>query len=118
MARDLMDRDMVATLREQFGDRSDFEDLIHLFEVTGGERLARLDAAVRGDDSVAITEIAHSIKGSAAALGATGLAESAGRVEADPSLAGDELVEMRDTLRQSVEALRGTSSTDSDESES
>ena len=101
-----VDEAAIAILREQFGGGSDFDSLVALFETNGFERLDKLDAAIRDNDLETIKLISHSLKGSAATLGAVGLAECAREVEADPLRAGDLLPALHSGLRESLERLR------------
>ncbi|HEX2064512.1 MAG TPA: response regulator, partial [Acidimicrobiales bacterium] len=81
---DVLDPGEVEKLRD-LGARSGIDMLAELGSIYAQEtppRLAALRAAVAAGDAVAVREQAHTIKGTAVALGASGLAEQAARLEA------------------------------------
>jgi len=78
-----VDPEVIAGIRELQGeDGVDLlTELIDMFARDVPRRLADLRRAVEGDDTVAVLNGAHSLKGSSASLGATHLAVLCGQLE-------------------------------------
>jgi HPt (histidine-containing phosphotransfer) domain-containing protein len=92
----------------------DFPDLVRRFRADAADLLARMDQASAQDDAGLLHRASHTLKSSAAALGAVGLSNCAKRLEAlgrAGSLAGvqsetdAQLAEAHAQFRQVKEAL-------------
>jgi HPt (histidine-containing phosphotransfer) domain-containing protein len=73
--------DRAALSAQTFADPALEAEILTMFR----EQAPPLIAALRAAEGLARAELAHRIKGSALAIGATGLAEAAGAAEASPS---------------------------------
>jgi HPt (histidine-containing phosphotransfer) domain-containing protein len=62
-------------------EESEFLELVSLFVETGYSDLNKLQSAIEDGDTEKVTRVAHSIRGSSANLGLTGIFESAKRIE-------------------------------------
>jgi CheY-like chemotaxis protein/HPt (histidine-containing phosphotransfer) domain-containing protein len=94
----LIDRELLENVLEVTSDAG----LMELFVDETRSRLAALRDAIEDDDAPAVAGIAHSLKGSSAAFGASRMAALAGAIEqvaADP----DELLELLAELEQAFE---------------
>jgi two-component system sensor histidine kinase/response regulator len=69
-------------LRRAGGNRKRYESLLSLFADSQADSISAIRAALASNDSATAHRLAHSLKGASANLGATALAESAGKVEA------------------------------------
>ena len=91
-ANALLDRSALAGLREL--GKAEFESLVRLFLTDGAARVAALREAAGKGDVHAIAELAHSLKGSSGAFGATALADICTELEATAS-SGDRATAVR-----------------------
>jgi CheY-like chemotaxis protein/HPt (histidine-containing phosphotransfer) domain-containing protein len=94
----LIDRELLENVLEVTSDAG----LMEMFVDETRSRLAALRDAIESDDPEAVAGIAHSLKGSSAAFGASRMAALAGTIEqtaADP----DELLELLAELEQAFE---------------
>jgi PAS domain S-box-containing protein len=78
-----IDQLMLSRLRDLDGQGGEgfFREIIELFLADAPRRLAKLEAAVRSGNAAECARIAHSLKGSAANLGARGLAGACAALE-------------------------------------
>jgi len=78
----VLDRSVVAELRESVGDDDAFiADLVATYLAETADHLAAMDAAATAGDAAAIVRPAHTLKSSSAALGALRLAAIARDIE-------------------------------------
>lgn len=105
-----IDDDQIAPLRELGSD--DFHELVQLFLDEGALRVARLRALQDHGDGTSLAAVAHTLRGTSAAFGATRLADLCAQIErampGDSSvdlsqLVGDVAVEF-DRVRASLKA--------------
>jgi len=69
-------------LRQLAGEDADFEaELLAMFLTDASSSLIQLEQAIADDDIQATGEIAHSLRGASANVGASGLANVAGQLE-------------------------------------
>jgi HPt (histidine-containing phosphotransfer) domain-containing protein len=94
--------------RMTFGDRALERELLQLFDRQASILLARM----RDSEAVALAGLAHTLKGSAAGIGAGGVAEAAaaaeraaGRSPAERSAAIDRLAAAVEAARPAIAAL-------------
>ena len=76
----ILDAPTLEQLREL--GTAEFEDLVRLFLQDGAARVAAMYEAASKADTHAIAELAHSLKGSGATLGAVALADSCAQLQA------------------------------------
>ena len=74
---------MLGALAARLGDRAPgfFAKLLDTWEQEVGQRLLELDAAVAEGRTAGVGRVAHSVRGSSAAMGAVRLSEACGEVE-------------------------------------
>ena len=75
----LIDHDQLLELRTMLGPRLDA--MVETLGASAAEALATMRGALASGDLAALAHAAHRLKGGAGALGATGLADGAARVE-------------------------------------
>ena len=97
--------DLVHLSRYTLGDRALEREVLQLFCTQSVVYLERLRQAQSGQDW---TDAAHSLKGSAGAVGAWRVAQAARRAEI---LSGDALIEARDLHLREIEAALGEAET-------
>lgn len=96
----VLDRDHLA--RMTFGDRSLEREVLQLFDRQSELLLDRM----RASEPAAIATLAHTLKGSAAGIGATRVASAAAEVEATAQVKPGESSRAIDALAQAVEEAR------------
>jgi len=64
-------------------DEAEYQNMIDLFLRTASQHLIQLETALKTGNPVKVMEMAHSIKGSAASLGLTGISDIAWKMEAN-----------------------------------
>lgn len=64
-------------------EEAEYQEMLDLFLQTASHHLIQLETAIEAEDTRKIIESAHSIKGSAAALGLTAISGIAGGIEAN-----------------------------------
>jgi HPt (histidine-containing phosphotransfer) domain-containing protein len=92
--------DLVHLSRQTLGDRSLETELLRLFQRQCSQILRRLEALETSRDAGARRDLAHTLKGSARAVGAVAIADAAERCEA-VAVAEDEAA-----LRAAFETLK------------
>jgi len=88
----LVDPDRLRALRADYGAVA--AELVDVYATTAAGTVAELRAALAAGDREEVRRLAHRLKGSARNVGATGMAELAGALEAgppDPAAALDRL---------------------------
>ena len=101
--------DTSTALKRTGGNRKRYESLLSRFADSQAGAVAEIRAALAADDSPTAERVAHSLKGAAANLGATTLAEAAARAEAaiDSKLSiSPTLEELSRTLDSVIGAIR------------
>ena len=88
--------DLVHLARQSLGDRALETDLLSLFERQAGQIMSQIKGADAATDRKCLGDLAHTLKGSARAVGAVGVAAAA-RAYEDALAAGD--------ARQAVDKL-------------
>jgi PAS domain S-box-containing protein len=83
-------------LQRALGDDDDWLDaeIAELFIEESGAQLEGLRTAAESGDLAEVARLAHTMKGAAATVGATGMAALAAEMEQDPSVAGDLLEQL------------------------
>jgi HPt (histidine-containing phosphotransfer) domain-containing protein len=78
-----VDRSVLDALTSRLGDRAPafVTGIMQTWRAESGTRMIELDASVADADPMAVARVAHSLKSSAAALGAVALADLAEQVE-------------------------------------
>ena len=79
-----IDRNLIAPLRDLGPD--DFRQLIRMFLDEARGRVARLRVLQQHGDGAELANVAHSLRGTSAAFGATGLTAICAEIEAMPAL--------------------------------
>jgi two-component system sensor histidine kinase/response regulator len=98
-----VDSAVLAQLREDLADDELFTQLMELYSTDAKQRMADLDAALAAGDANALALTAHTLKGSAANVGAVQVARLAARVEHHARENDtDELPELVAVLRDEV----------------
>ena len=95
-------------LRRTGGNLKRYESLLALFAASQGNAVSEIGRAVAANDSATAKRLAHSLKGAAANLGASSLAEFAARVEAaiqSNQSASSELEALSQSLDGTVAAI-------------
>ena len=75
----IQDRDMLAEVKD-LGDDV-FKELVQLYLQEGPGRLQRIRQGIESGDAALASQAAHSLKGSSASFGASGLAKLAEKIE-------------------------------------
>ena len=89
------------------GDRRFLDEILHLFDTTGGERIDFMEALFKCAEYKACAAGAHSLKSSSLVLGATTLADLCGELEEAEGRARPGLFEeMREAYGSSCRDLR------------
>ncbi len=109
---DLLDRTQLEQIRQLESFRpGTAARLLALFEANVGERLDALRQAAAAGDADGVRGAAHSLKGVAASLGASGLSRVAARIEADASNGSVPASALVSTLDGTIEATLRSLST-------
>ena len=101
--------DTKGALRRTGGNRLRYESLLRKFAQAGAGTIVEIRTALNAGDSTVAARAAHSLKGAAANLGATALAEVASRVEASINMKAEvapTLNELAAALNTVVSAIR------------
>jgi len=103
--------DTAKALQRAGGNRKRYESLLALFANSQSNEVSKIRSALAANDSETAQRLAHSLKGAAANLGATRLAESAAKVESRMRLkqsASTELEVLAQTLDTTIAAIRSS----------
>jgi HPt (histidine-containing phosphotransfer) domain-containing protein len=100
-----IDQRLIAPLRDL--GRNDFRELILLFLDEGAERVSRLRAILEHGDARDLTGVAHALKGTGAAFGATELSALCAETEtAANEMAVDRLAPLVGAIAREFERVR------------
>jgi histidine phosphotransfer protein HptB len=100
-----IDDDQIGPLRDLGAD--DFRELIQLFLDEGASRVARMRALEDEGDAVSLANVAHTLRGTSAAFGATRLAELCAQIEqAAPGEGGIDLSALVDDVAVEFDLVR------------
>lgn len=98
--------DLVHLSRQTFGDHALETELLSLFDRQAGQFAARLAEPGRPSDIISRADLAHTLKGSARAIGAFGLGAAADAYEAALRGRGSDEAELRAGLIAAIGAVR------------
>ncbi len=101
-----VDLDLDHLSRQTFGDPELEDELLRLFDEQAAQILGRLAAPFEAGEAERRADVAHAIKGSALAIGASATAEMAGSYESALRSGDPDAEHYRQRLAQVIEAAR------------